>query len=164
MAPFGQMLRLVWSMLAGAALIILAPRFFYKAAENGASVVSSGIWGALGLVLLPVLTILLFLSVLLLPVGFLLLVLVPLALYLSQIVVGITIGRAVLPRKWRDGSRGFLLFSMVLGLIVIGVLRMAPVPFLNVVVVVLVTVWGFGALLQVLKDLNSSRTRETMIQ
>lgn len=164
MAPFGQMLRLVWSMLAGAALIVLAPRLFYKAAENGASIVSSGIWGTLGLVLLPVLAILLLLSVLLLPVGMLLMLLVPFALYLSQIVVGITIGRAILPRKWRDGSRGFLLFAMVLGLIVIGVLRMAPVPFLNVVVVVLVSVWGFGALLQVLKDLNSSKTRESMIR
>ena len=163
LAPYGQMLRLVWSMIAGAVLIAAAPRLFYRAAENPTPVVSAGIWGTLGLVLVPTLAVITLMSVLLLPVGVLLLILMPVALYLTQIVAGIAIGRAILPRKWRDGSRGFLLFAMVLGLIVIGALRMAPVPFLNVVVVVLVTVWGFGALLMLLKDINSSSTRESML-
>lgn len=159
LAPFGQMLRLVWSMIAGAALIALMPRLFYRAAEHAALVVAPGVWGTLGLILIPTAIVLAMLSVFLLPVGLLMLVLLPIALYLSQIVVGVTIGRAILPRKWRDGSRGFLLFAMVLGMIVIGVLRMAPVPFLNVIVLVLVTVWGFGALLMLFKNLSASSTR-----
>ena len=69
-----------------------------------------------------------------------------------------------MPRSWRDGSRGFLLFAMVIGTIVIGFLRMAPVPYLNVIVVVLVTVWGFGALLMLTRDVTSDRTRARMQQ
>lgn len=164
LAPFGQMLRLVWSLVTGAILIALAPRIFYRVADHAANVAGAGIWGTLGLVLIPVFTLLALMSVLLLPVGLLALVLVPVALYLSQVVVGITIGRSMLPRKWRDGSRGFLLFALVLGTIVIGALRMAPVPFLDVIVVVLVTVWGFGAILMLARDVSSDRTRTRMGQ
>jgi hypothetical protein len=164
LAPYGQMLRLVWSLVAGAMLIALAPRIFYRVADHAANVAAAGIWGTLGLVLVPVFAMLALVSVLLLPVGVLALVLMPIALYLSQVVVGITIGRSILPRKWRDGSRGFLLFALVLGTIVIGALRMAPVPFLDVVVVVLVTVWGFGAILMLARDVSSDRTRTRMQQ
>lgn len=84
------------------------------------------------------------------------------ALYATQIVVSITIGRAVLPKRWRDGSRGFLLFAMVVGMIVIGALRMAPVPFLNAITMVLVTVWGLGAILMLFRDVTSYATRSAM--
>ena len=164
LAPFGQMLRLVWSLVAGAVLIALAPRIFYRVADHAANVAGAGIWGTLGLVLIPIFTLLALMSVLLLAVVLLALVLVPVALYLSQVVVGITVGRAILPRKWRDGSRGFLLFALVLGTIIIGALRMAPVPFLDVIVVVLVTVWGFGAILMLARDVSSDRTRTRMAQ
>ena len=164
LAPFGQMLRLVWSLVAGGLLIALAPRVFYRAADHAAGVMGAGIWGILGLVIIPLLAVLALISVFLLPVGLLMLVLYPVALYLTQIVVGITIGRSILPRSWRDGSRGFLLFALVIGTIIIGFLRMAPVPFLNVIVVVLVTVWGFGAILMLAKDVTSDRTRARMQQ
>lgn len=164
LSPFGQMLKLVWSLVAGAVLIACAPRIFYRVADHAANVGLSGIWGVIGLIVLPVFALLALVSVFLIPIGVLMLMLIPVALYLSQIVVGITIGRSILPRKWRDGSRGFLLFAMVLGMIVIGVLRMAPVPYLNVVVMVLITVWGFGALLMLLKDVTSDRTRARMQQ
>lgn len=162
MAPFGQMLRLVWSLIAGAVLISIAPRIFYRVAELAAPVVAPGIWGTLGLIVIPILAMLALLSVFLLPVGVIMMLMIPLALYLSQIVVSVTIGRAILPRSWRDGSRGFLLFAMVIGMIVIGALRMAPVPFLNVVVMVLVTVWGFGAIIMLAKDVSSESTRAAM--
>ena len=162
LAPFGQMLRLVWSLIAGAILIAIAPRIFYRVAEYAAPVVAAGIWGVIGIIVLPLLAILALLSVFLMPIGLMIVLAIPFALYLSQIVVSITIGRAILPRKWRDGSRGFLLFAMVLGMIVIGGLRMAPVPFLNTIVMVLVTVWGFGAIIMLARDVTSASARSEM--
>lgn len=162
LAPFGQMLRLVWSMIAGAVLIALAPRIFYRVAELAAPVVAPGIWGTLSLIVIPIMAGLALMSVFLLPIGLIAMLALPLALYLTQIVVSVTIGRAILPRSWRDGSRGFLLFAMVIGMIIIGALRMAPVPFLNTVVMVLVTVWGFGAIVMLAKDVTSERARAEM--
>lgn len=162
LAPFGMMLRLVWGLVLGAVLITLIPRAVYRVADYAAPFVAPSILGTLGLFLIPVVAVLCFLSVLLLPVGALLLVLLPIALYLSQLVVSVTIGRAILPRKWRDGSRGYLLLAMVLGMIVIGALRMAPVPFLNAIVVVIVSIWGFGAIISLANDLTAARARISM--
>lgn len=162
LAPYGQMLRLVWSLIAGVILIGIAPRVFYRVTEHASQVATPGILGTLGMVVIPILAILALMSFFLMPVGLMILVAFPAALYLTQIVAGITIGRAILPRSWRDGSRGFLLFAMVLGVIVIGALRMAPVPFLNAVVMVLVSVWGLGAILMLGRDVTSERTRASM--
>lgn len=164
LAPYGQLMRLVWSMVVGAVLIGLAPHIFYRASNHASKMVAPGIWGALGIIIVPVLAVLALVSVFLIPVGVLMLVLLPIALYLSQIVVGITIGRSILPRSWRDGSRGFLLFALVIGVIIIGALRLAPVPFLNVVTMVIVTIWGFGALLMLLTDMTASRARASLGQ
>lgn len=164
MAPFGGLMRLVWSLLVGAVLVAIAPRFFYRASSFASKIVAPGIWGVFGIVLIPILTVLAFLSVLLIPIGFFAMAFMMIGLYLSQIVVGITIGQAILPRKWRDGSRGFLLFALTIGIILIGLLRLAPLPYLDVITLVIVTVWGFGSVLMVLTDLSSSRTRQTMYQ
>ncbi len=159
LAPFGQLLRLVWSLLAGAVLIATAPRLFYRVAELAAPVIPAGITGTLGMIVLPILAVLMLFSIFLLPVGVISMLAILVALYLSQIVVSITIGRAILPRSWRDGSRGFLLFAMVIGMVIIGAMRLAPVPFLNAIVMVLVTVWGFGAIVMLTKDVTSERAR-----
>ena len=164
LAPYGNLMRLVWSLVVGAVLIVIAPRLFYRAAEHAAGLLAAGIWGAFGLVIIPVLAVLALISVVFIPVGLFLLALLPIGLYLSQIVVSISIGRAILPRRWRDGSRGYLLFALTIGTMLIGTLRLAPVPFLNVVVVVIVSVWGFGALLMLLTDLTSARARTAMAQ
>lgn len=162
LAPYGGFMRLVWSLMVGAVLVAIAPRFFYRASGFASKIVAPGIWGVVGLVLIPILTVLAFLSVLLIPIGFFAMAFMMLGLYLSQIVVGLTIGRAILPRKWRDGSRGFLLFALTIGIIIIGALRLAPLPYLDVITLVIVTVWGFGAVLMVFTDLSSTRTRQTM--
>lgn len=147
LAPYGQFARLVWSMLTGAILIVLMPRLFYRASELASSGALAPIWGLLGIVILPILAVIAIVSVFLLPIGILLLLLLPIALYLSQVVIGITIGQAILPQTWRDGSRGFLLMALVLGILIIGILKMAPLPFLNSILSLIITIWGFGALL-----------------
>lgn len=162
LAPYGTMLRIVWSLVVGAVAIALMPRVMYRVAEHAAPLVGPGILGVLGMVFVPVIAALSMLSVLLLPVGAIAMLLFLVALYATQIVVSITIGRAVLPKRWRDGSRGFLLFAMVVGMIVIGALRMAPVPFLNAITMVLVTVWGLGAILMLFRDVTSYATRSAM--
>jgi hypothetical protein len=88
---------------------------------------------------------------------------VPVGLYLSQVFAGLAIGRYLMPRSWRDGSRGYLLLAMTLGVIIIAAIRMAPVPFLGPVVTAIVTFWGFGAAVMLVTDLTSTRLRERAI-
>jgi cytoskeletal protein CcmA (bactofilin family) len=159
LAPFGLLLKLVWSLVLAAALIAVAPRAMYRLAEMAAPVVQPGIAGLIGLVSIPVFAVLAMVTILGIPVGVMMLLAYGAGLYLSQIIVGLAIGRAILPRRWRDGSRGYMLLASTIGIILIGALRLAPVPYLNMGVVLVVTLLGFGAFISILLDLTSEQLR-----
>jgi cytoskeletal protein CcmA (bactofilin family) len=159
LAPFGPLLRLVWSLLVGAALIGTAPRLMNRLGEIASPVVQPGILGMIGLLSIPVFATIALVSILGIPIGILMLVGWLVGLYLSQVIVGLAIGRFLLPRRWRDGSRGYLLLAMTIGVILIGAVRMAPVPFVNMIVMLLVTILGLGAILSIVADLTSDRLR-----
>lgn len=159
LAPFGTLLKVVWALVTAAVLVAVAPRLMYRFAEIASPVVQPAILGAIGLVALPMLAIIAMVTVLGLPVGVLLLVGYLVALYLSQVVVGLALGRFLLPRRWRDGSRGYLLLAGTLGLILIGLLRLLPFPYVNIAVTVVVTLLGFGAIISIVLDLTSDRLR-----
>lgn len=159
LAPFGSLLKLAWSLVLAAALIAAVPRLMNRLAEMATPVVQPGIAGAIALVSIPVFATLAIITILGIPVGILMLLGYGVGIYLSQIVVGLAIGRFILPRRWRDGSRGYLLLAATIGIILIGVMRMLPVPFLNMGVVLVVTILGFGAFVSILLDLTSERLR-----
>lgn len=160
MSPFGSLLKLTWSLLAGAVVIAAMPRLTSRVAEHASQLLQPAAVGVLSLFLIPVVALLLIVTVIGIPIGVFLLMLLPIALYLSQVFVGLTIGRFLMPRSWRDGSRGFLLLAMTLGVLIIAVLRMLPVPFIGPVITAIVTFWGLGAAVMLLTDLTSSRLRE----
>lgn len=162
LAPFGSMLRLVWSLVLASVLIAIVPRLMYRLAEIGRPMLPQTIWGVVGAVVIPVFATLAIVSVLGIPVGALLMILTVIGLYLSQIVVATTLGSYILPRSWRDGSRGVLLLAMVIGMIIIAILRMAPVPFLGIAVTIVVTAWGFGTILMLALDLSAGRLRASL--
>lgn len=162
LTPFGNMLRLIWQLVLGALMIAVAPRAMYRLAQHGATMVAPTIIGLVGIVAVPMSAVMLTVSGVALPVGIIVLLLTLIGVYTSQILVGTTLGWLILPRSWRDGSRGYLLLSMVIGMIIIGALRMAPVPYLGLAVTAVVTIWGFGTALAIFMDLTSVRLRQTL--
>ena len=161
--PLGPLLRVAWALVLGAAIIALAPRLATRIAEHGAPFVRPVVIGLVALVALPLAAIIALVTIVGIPLGVLLLVGLALALYLSQVFVGLTLGRYVLPRSWRDGSRGFSLLAMTLGVLAINALRMAPLPYVGAVVALIVAVWGLGATLAIITDLTPRRTRATAV-
>lgn len=159
LAPFGPLLKVVWSLVLAAALVAVAPRLMYRFAEIATPVVQPAIIGLIALLAVPVFSVIAMITVLGIPIGILMLVSYLVGMYLSQVIVGMTLGRFLLPRRWRDGSRGYLLLAATLGIILLGVLRLLPFPFVNMAVVTLVTILGFGAFVSILLDLTSDRLR-----
>jgi hypothetical protein len=149
----------VWSLVLAAALVAVAPRLMYRFAEIATPVVQPAIIGLITVAAIPVFAVIAMITILGIPIGVLLLVAWAVGLYLSQVIVGMTIGRFLLARRWRDGSRGYLLLAATIGIILIGALRMLPFPFVNIVVITLVTLLGFGAFVSILLDLTSDRLR-----
>lgn len=108
--------------------------------------------GVIAIVLVPVIAILLLFTLIGIPISIASLILYGVALYLSQIFVGLAVGRIILPRGWRSFGRGYNILAMVIGVVLIGLLRLIPIPFFDLVLAILVAVLGVGALFTATRD------------
>src|SRR5665811_2131418 len=151
---FSPLVRTLWLLIAGAIMIALAPRLAALVSENVRRTWIPALVGLVSMVLLPAIAIMLMVSIIGLPVGLILLTLYVISLYLSQIVVGQRIGTLILPRKWNDGSRGYLLLAMTIGVILISALRFVPVPFVSALTNLVVAIIGLGAFVLLLRQLR----------
>ena len=151
---FSPLVRTLWLLAAGTIMVALAPRLSAIVGGNVRRPWIPALVGLVSLVVLPIVAILLMVSIIGLPVGFIVLTLYFIALYLSQVVVGQRLGTIILPRSWNDGSRGFLLLAMTLGVILISALRFIPVPFVSSLVSLLVAIIGLGAFVLLMRQLR----------
>jgi len=157
----GSLLRTLWALVAGALLVIAAPRLVNQLGSNGRRLLRSLVTGVVALIAVPILAIVLMVTVIGIPAGIVLLAVFFVALYLTQVIVGVTIGRFILPTSWNDGSRGFHLLAMTLGVVLLGALRLIPVPYVHSLLSVVITIWGAGAVLMLLGSLNRQSQLET---
>jgi cytoskeletal protein CcmA (bactofilin family) len=151
---FGPILRALWSLVVGVALILVAPGIAQAVSTSARRPLAAAGVGLLALIVVPILAVILMVSVIGLPVGLLLITGYLIALYLSQVAVGLAIGRFILPHGWHDGSRGYFLLAMTLGVIILVALRLIPVPWVATIVGAAVTLWGFGALIMLIGKLG----------
>lgn len=142
----GVILRVLWLLVAGAVLIVLLPRGCVAVA-NGVRhrPLPSLLFGLLTLILTPVLIVILLITVVGLPIALIGLVAYLAALYLSQVFVGLAIGRFILPNRWGDFGRGFNLLAMTIGVLILAGLRLIPLPYLSEAIAFVVAVIGLGA-------------------
>ncbi|CAA9571945.1 MAG: hypothetical protein AVDCRST_MAG87-2509 [uncultured Thermomicrobiales bacterium] len=150
----GRLLRTLWALIAGAGIVAVAPRVADAIARNGRGVLPAFGVGLLALVAAPVAAIALAITQVGLPSGVILVTLFLIALYLAQVFAGLTIGRFILPRSWDDGSRGYNLLAMTLGVILIGLTSFIPIPFVSAAIAAVVTLWGLGAAAMLLGQLG----------
>jgi len=151
----GRLLRALWALIAGVVIVAFAPRVANAIARNGRSILAAIGVGLLTLIVAPIIAIALTVSLIGLPTGLILLGLFVMTLYLTQVFAGLTIGRFILPNGWNDGSRGFNLLAMTLGVIVIAATNFIPVPFVSGVISAVVTLWGLGAAAMILGQLGT---------
>ncbi|MEJ7901327.1 MAG: hypothetical protein WKF63_05735 [Thermomicrobiales bacterium] len=157
----GSLLRTLWALVAGTLLVLAAPRLANQLGSNGRRLLRSLAFGVLTVIAVPILAIVLMVTVIGLPAGIVLLAVFFVALYLTQVIVGMTIGRFILPTSWNDGSRGFHLLAMTLGVVLLGALRLIPVPYLYTLLSLIITIWGAGAVLMLAGSLIRQSTPET---
>ncbi len=145
--------RLLSMLMTGLVVVLVAPVASSAVAEGirrrfPATVIA----GVVAIVLVPAIALLLIITLIGIPVSIVALTLFAVALYLSQVFVGLAIGRTILPRGWRSYGRGYNILAMVIGVLLIGLLRLIPVPFLSLVISVIVALLGLGALFTATRD------------
>lgn len=152
---FGPLLRTVWALVAGVVIIALAPRLADAIGRNGRAVLRAIGVGLLALLVVPIAAVILIASTVGVPIGLIVIGVFIAILYLTQVFVGLAIGRFVLPERWNDGSRGFQLLAMTIGVLVLAALNFIPLPFASAMIAVAVTMWGLGAALMVVGQSGS---------
>ncbi len=140
--------RLLCALFAGVVIVLLLPRAAATVADGvRASPASSFVLGLLLLFLIPILAVILLVTVVGIPIALILLVSYICILYLSQIFLGLALGRIVLPQSWDTTGRGYNLLAMALGVVVLTGLRLIPLPFVGTFIASITAIFGLGAII-----------------
>jgi hypothetical protein len=140
--------RLLCALFAGVVLVLLLPRAMAVVADGiRGSPASSFVLGLAVLILAPVLVLILLVTVVGIPIALILLVGYVCVLYLSQIFLGLAIGRIILPDSWDTTGRGYNLLAMTIGVVVLAGLRLIPLPFVGTFVAAVTAIFGLGAVI-----------------
>lgn len=142
----GAVIRLLCALIAGLVVVLITPRAAVAVADGARRRPLPSFFIGLGLlVFLPILLALFLVTVVGAPIALVGFALFFVALYLSQVFVGLAIGRFILPRSWGDTGRGFNLLAMAIGVILLAAIRAIPAPYLSGVVALLTAILGLGA-------------------
>jgi cytoskeletal protein CcmA (bactofilin family) len=141
------LVRLLAGLIAGAVVVLLLPRAAARVADGvRREPLASLLAGLILAVFVPVGVVALLATVVGIPIALIGAALFAAGLYLSQVVVGLALGRAILPKSWDTAGRGYNLLAMTLGVIALAALRLIPVPFLGTGIAAVTAVFGLGAL------------------
>ena len=144
--------RLLAGLITGLLLVLFIPRAMARVADQARiNVIWTALVGLLWLVLAPVAMVILLVTVLGIPFALVLLGMYLIVLYLSQVFVGMAIGRAILPKGWDRDGRGYNLLAMAIGVTLLGVLRGIPAPVVGLVVGAITAVIGLGAFVRAIR-------------
>ena len=145
-------LRLAWAVVAGSLLVLLLPRHIAGVADTlREAPLPSLLWGLALLIAVPILVVIGLVTVVGIPAALLLLGLYLAVLYLSQVILGISLVRGIAPRAWRSDRRLVLWLTMLIGTSLVVLVRLLPLPlgiasWWTVIVSLLVGATALGAL------------------
>ncbi len=149
-SPWYFWLKIFWAaslLIVGLVFTLLFPRQF---ASIGESIIQlpgmSVLWGIIGLVVIPFVCLLLFMTGIGIPLGMFLCMAYLWIIYLSQLSFGVVLGLVMLRNRPR---KGWILFGMfAAGLVIVQALTF--IPYVRAVAVVGGLVFGAGAILRVI--------------
>jgi len=151
---WGKVIAFLMTLIAGIVIILVAPR---RAASVAASIrfrpwLSLG-WGAIILCATPIAAIITFVTVIGVPVGLIGLTLYGIAIYLSQIAVGLFIGYWIIGYFSKVESRGVLIGALALGFLILTLLKL--IPYIGFPLWLATVLFGIGAMTQSQKMLQA---------
>lgn len=140
--------RLIVALFTGVVMIVLLPRATAIVADGvRLAPASSFVLGLILLVVVPIVSMILLITLIGIPIAIILWLSYVAVLYLSQIFLGLALGRIVLPKSWDMNGRGYNLLAMTLGVIFLAALRVIPLPFVSTAVAAITAIFGLGTII-----------------
>jgi len=149
-APFsgigGKVVGFLMALVTGLIIILIVPRRSASIADSirNRPWASLG-WGAVILFATPVAAIIVCFTVIGIPVGLIALVLYGIAVYISQVFVGLFIGRWIIGRFRETESKAIMVGALASGLVILTLLGL--IPYLGFWIGLAVALFGLGAML-----------------
>jgi len=142
----GKVIGFLMVFVAGIVIVLVAPRRSTSIADSIRSKpwLSLG-WGAVILFATPIAAIVVCITVIGIPVGLIALALYGIAIYLSQIFVGLFIGRWIIGNFREVQSKAMLVAALASGLVILSLLRL--IPFLGFWIGLATALFALGALI-----------------
>ncbi|MFC1934439.1 hypothetical protein ACFLXX_04795 [Chloroflexota bacterium] len=145
MGVWGKVIAFLMTLITGIAIILIAPiRSKAVAASIKRKPLLSLGWGAILLFATPIAAIVTFITVIGVPVGLIGLTLYGIAIYLSQIAVGLFIGYWIISSFGKVDSRGVLIGAFALGFSVLTLIKL--IPFVGFPIWLATVLFGIGAM------------------
>lgn len=144
--------RVLIGLVSGLVLITLFPSAVVRTADAIRVELPSSVFsGILGTILWSVMAILLSVLIVGIPIAVVGTVVLLFIAWLSQVFVGVALGRWIMPKNWHVTSRGYNILAMAIGMILIGAVRAAPVPYVSGLIAIVSAILAIGAVVTVLR-------------
>jgi cytoskeletal protein CcmA (bactofilin family) len=141
----GKVVAFLMTLLAGIVIILVAPQ---RAVSVAASIRSKPLmslgWGAIILFATPIAAIVTFVTVVGVPLGLIGLAIYGVAIYLSQIAVGLFIGYWIIGYFSKVESRGILVGALALGFAILTLIKL--IPYIGFPLWLATVLFGIGAM------------------
>lgn len=136
----------IMALITGLVIILIAPKRLSSVSDAiGNNPWPSFGWGAVILFATPLATLTVFFTILGVPVAMIALAFYLIAIYLSQIPVGLFLGRWIIRRFFEVENKAIMMGALALGLSILVLLRL--IPFLGFFVGLAVILLGIGAMI-----------------
>ncbi|MGA1864664.1 MAG: hypothetical protein ACMUHX_06335 [bacterium] len=141
-----RILFFLMALITGLVIIFLAPKRLMSISESiGISPWTSLGWGAVILFATPPAALTVFFTIVGIPLVFIALAIYGIAVYLSQIPVGLFIGSLIIGRFYKVEKKFIMFCSLTLGLFILNLLRL--IPLLGFFVTLVAILLGLGAVI-----------------
>ncbi len=140
----GFIVGLLMLFIVGLAMVLIVPGFSDRTSKFFTGQIGwSLLYGLVAMIVLPVLSILIMITIIGLPLGIITFVLYFVGLYIAKVVAAMSVGSAIIGRKKKNLS--ILVLSLALGLFIYELITMIPIVggFINLVMVMV----GYGAIM-----------------
>ena len=143
---WGRVIAFLMTLITGIVIILIVPRRSKAVATSirRKPLLSLG-WGAIILFATPIAAIVTFITVVGVPVGLIGLALYGIAIYLSQIAVGLFIGYLIISSFGNVDSRGVLIGAFTLGFALLTLIKL--IPFVGFPIWLATVLFGIGAMI-----------------
>lgn len=156
---WGAFIAFFMTLICGIVIIVIAPR---RARAVAASIKTRPLlslgWGALVLFATPIAILIICITIIGIPLGIIGAVLYVLAIFLSQIAVGLFIGYWILGYFRDVNSRGLLVGAFAIGFVLLTLVKL--IPFIGPFIWLATAIFGIGAMVMSQKTLNSGEVVE----